>query len=138
MKISSMSIGDKIRQARQEKHIKQEELANHLEIGQGTLSKIENDVLPVSATDLLRIASYTNTPIDKLLPDDAQINIQNSNNAVLINQDQYIDILNKRLVDLEEWVKDLRDRNNELFENVKFKNHKIEILERIIEKLQAQ
>jgi len=138
MKISSMSIGDKIRQARQEKHIKQEELANHLEIGQGTLSKIENDVLPVSDTDLLRLESYTNTPIDKLLPDDAQINIQNSNNAVLINQDQYIDILNKRLVDLEEWVKDLRDRNNELFENVKFKNHKIEILERIIEKLQAQ
>lgn len=118
-----MSIGDKIRQVRQDKNIKQESLAGYLKMGTGTLSKIENDKLDISANDLLKIAEYTDTPISKLLPDGVH-NIQNNHDNANGVQNNYAE----KTEMLEEWVKDLKQRNIELQEKIKRRDIKIESL----------
>jgi len=126
-----MSIGNKIRQIRQDKHIKQEDLAQHLNMSQGTLSKIENDSLSITAIDLLKIAAYTNISINKLLPNGVQLDLQNSHdnaNGIFITHAQKDELLQKKIADLEDLVKDLKIRNLELQEKVQRKDAKIERL----------
>jgi len=117
-----MSIGANIRQIRQDKNIKQENLANHLKIAQGTLSKIENDSLEISVNDLIKICTYIDTPISRLLPNWDQINAKT--NCDILSEDFTL----KRIKDLEEWVNDLKIRNLELQEKVRRRDEKIERL----------
>lgn len=76
-----MGIGTKIRQIRHSKNIKQEELAYHLDMSQGTLSKIENEKLDISAVDLIKVADYTQTPINSLTSNSVQDGVENNENS---------------------------------------------------------
>lgn len=121
-----MNIGDKIRHARLSKNIKQEELAVHLHISQGTLSKIENNTLSISVEEILKVASYTKTPINVFFPEEVQFSPPQA--IVNVDQRDNTTILQRHLHDLEEWNKDLKTRNMELQEKIIRKDAKIESL----------
>lgn len=123
-----MSFGNKIRQARHDKNIKQQNLAKHLNITQGTLSKIENDNLCISADDLLKVAAYTKTPVLKLLPDNVQTELQNDYANIISTHDQKDQAFHKRIIELEDLVTDLKSRNQELQDKIKRRDLKIEEL----------
>lgn len=56
----SMTIGQKIRQLREESGMKQRELAAKLDIGEGFLSKVENDQKPLKREDLSKLSKLFN------------------------------------------------------------------------------
>ena len=51
-----MTIGQKIRQLREDAGMKQRELAAKLDIGEGFLSKVENDQKPLKREDLAKLS----------------------------------------------------------------------------------
>jgi len=51
-----MTIGQKIRQLREESGMKQRELAAKLDIGEGFLSKVENDQKLLKRDDLMKLS----------------------------------------------------------------------------------
>ncbi len=51
-----MTIGQKIKQLREQSGMKQRELASKLDIGEGFLSKVENDQKQIKREDLKRIS----------------------------------------------------------------------------------
>jgi transcriptional regulator with XRE-family HTH domain len=61
-----MTIGQKIRELRENSGLKQRELAYQLGIGEGFLSKVENDLKPLKREDLAKLSSLFKTPIDEL------------------------------------------------------------------------
>jgi transcriptional regulator with XRE-family HTH domain len=61
-----MTIGQKIRELRENAGLKQRELAYQLGIGEGFLSKVENDLKPLKREDLAKLSSLFKTPIDEL------------------------------------------------------------------------
>lgn len=64
-----MELGLKIKQIRQEKNIKQEELALFLDISQGQLSKIENGSVIININQLIDITNYTKTNLMDFFPE---------------------------------------------------------------------
>ena len=71
-------FGARIRKIRQEKNIKQDELACYLQIKQSTLSKMENGKHYISLEVILNIVNYTKSSILDFFPEDLQ-NINQSN-----------------------------------------------------------
>ena len=61
------TTGDRIREIREKKRIKQEELANLAGISKGFLSDVENNNANVSSKTLLKIANSLGASIDFLL-----------------------------------------------------------------------
>lgn len=55
-----MTIGQKIRQLREESGMKQRELAAKLGIGEGFLSKVESDQKPIKREDLKKLSDFFN------------------------------------------------------------------------------
>ncbi len=64
------NIGEIIRKIREAKSIKQEELANYLQIKQSTLSKMENGKHNVSIELVINVVNYTETSIQTFFPDE--------------------------------------------------------------------
>ncbi|MDY3364096.1 helix-turn-helix transcriptional regulator [Riemerella anatipestifer] len=58
--IKAMTIGQRIRQLREEAGMKQRELAAKLDIGEGFLSKIENDQKLLKREDLKKLSNLFN------------------------------------------------------------------------------
>lgn len=61
-----MTLGQKIRELRENAGLKQRELAYKLGIGEGFLSKVENDQKPIKRDDLSKLSKLFKTPIDEL------------------------------------------------------------------------
>ena len=61
-----MTLGQKIRELRESAGLKQRELAYKLGIGEGFLSKVENDQKPLKRDDLAKLSKLFKTPIDEL------------------------------------------------------------------------
>lgn len=61
-----MTLGQKIRELREQAGLKQRELAYQLEIGEGFLSKVENDQKPLKREDLTKLNKLFKIPIEEL------------------------------------------------------------------------
>jgi transcriptional regulator with XRE-family HTH domain len=61
-----MTLGQKIRELRENAGLKQRELAYQLAIGEGFLSKVENDQKPLKRKDLTKLSKLFKTPIEEL------------------------------------------------------------------------
>lgn len=61
-----MTLGQKIRELREKAGLKQRELAYQLGIGEGFLSKVENDQKPLKRDDLTKLSKLFKTPVDEL------------------------------------------------------------------------
>ena len=66
VQIQTMTLGQKIRELRESAGLKQRELAYKLGIGEGFLSKVENDQKPLKRDDLAKLSKLFKTPIDEL------------------------------------------------------------------------
>ena len=62
----TMTLGQKIRELREKAGLKQRELAYQLGIGEGFLSKVENDQKPLKREDLTKLNKLFKTPIEEL------------------------------------------------------------------------
>lgn len=61
-----MTLGQKIRELRENAGLKQRELAYQLGVGEGFLSKVENGQKPLKREDLRKLNELFKTPIDEL------------------------------------------------------------------------
>ncbi len=61
-----MTLGQKIKELRERAGLKQRELAYHLGIGEGFLSKVENDQKPLKREDLPKLRELFKLPIEEL------------------------------------------------------------------------
>lgn len=61
-----MTLGQKIKELRENAGLKQRELAHQLGVGDGFLSKVENDQKPLKRDDLIKLNKLFKTPIDEL------------------------------------------------------------------------
>lgn len=61
-----MTIGQKIRQLREIHGMLQRELATKLEIGEGFLSKVENDLKQFKRDDLKKLSKIFKVPLNEL------------------------------------------------------------------------
>ena len=64
MDIINEFIGERIRKARREKKLSQQDLASHLKRSIGAISQLEKDVTQVSAIDVFEIAKLFDKPIE--------------------------------------------------------------------------
>lgn len=62
----TMTLGQKIRELREQAGLKQRELAYQLGIGEGFLSKVENDQKPLKREDLTKLNELFKIPIEEL------------------------------------------------------------------------
>lgn len=62
----AMTLGQKIKELREQAGLKQRELAHQLGIGEGFLSKVENDQKPLKREDLTKLNELFKTPIKEL------------------------------------------------------------------------
>ncbi len=62
----TMTLGQKIKELREQSGLKQRELAYQLGIGEGFLSKVENDQKPLKREDLTKLNKLFKTPIEEL------------------------------------------------------------------------
>lgn len=61
-----MTLGQKIKELRENAGLKQRELAFQLGIGEGYLSKVEHDQKPLKREDLTKLNELFSTPIEEL------------------------------------------------------------------------
>ena len=61
-----MTLGQKIRELREQAGLKQRELAYQLGIGEGFLSKVESDQKTLKREDLTKLSELFKTPIEEL------------------------------------------------------------------------
>ncbi len=61
-----MTLGQKIKELREQAGLKQRELAYQLGIGEGFLSKVENDQKPLKREDLTKLNEIFKIPIEEL------------------------------------------------------------------------
>ncbi|MDP2160972.1 MAG: helix-turn-helix transcriptional regulator [Flavobacterium sp.] len=62
----TMTLGQKIKELRENAGLKQRELAFQLGIGEGYLSKVEHDQKPLKREDLTKLNELFSTPIEEL------------------------------------------------------------------------
>lgn len=62
----TMTLGQKIKELRENAGLKQRELAYSLGVGEGFLSKVENDQKPLKREDLTKLNKLFKTPIEEL------------------------------------------------------------------------
>ena len=62
----TMTLGQKIKELRENAGLKQRELAYQLGIGEGFLSKVEHDQKPLKREDLTKLNELFSTPIEEL------------------------------------------------------------------------
>ena len=62
----TMTLGQKIKELRENAGLKQRELAYSLGVGEGFLSKVENDQKPLKREDLTKLNELFKTPIEEL------------------------------------------------------------------------
>jgi len=70
-KVSNMSLGNKIKQLRQEKSWSQDELAYHAKLDGRQISRYENDKVTPSVEVVVKLAKAFDVSVDHLLFDDA-------------------------------------------------------------------
>jgi transcriptional regulator with XRE-family HTH domain len=81
-----MAIHQKIKSIRESKKIKQQTMADFLEISQPAYAKLENGQTKINCEDLIKIATYTETPIQDFFTGEVSIcNIQQNNQEPVIN-----------------------------------------------------
>lgn len=61
-----MTFGQKVKELRESAGFKQRELAYRLGVGEGFLSKVENDQKPLKREDLIKLNKLFKTPIQEL------------------------------------------------------------------------
>ena len=61
-----MTLGNRIKELRESSGLLQRELAHRLDLGEGFLSKVENDQKKLSREHLVSISKIFNEPIDEL------------------------------------------------------------------------
>lgn len=61
-----MTLGQKIRELRQQAGLTQREVAYQLGIGEGFLSKVENEYKPLKREDLIKLSKLFKVPIEDL------------------------------------------------------------------------
>ncbi|WP_348824225.1 helix-turn-helix domain-containing protein [Flavobacterium aestuarii] len=61
-----MTLGQKIKELRENAGLKQRELAYQLGVGEGFLSKVENDQKPLKRENLTKLNELFKTPIEEL------------------------------------------------------------------------
>ncbi len=109
-----MDLGLKIRTIRQEKRIKQGELASFLKISQGSLSKIESGATYITVEQLINISHYTKKPLTDFFPEDMfkfkQMDHQLTSEELHVQKEMNLQLL-KRIKNLE---KQLELQNQEL------------------------
>ena len=66
VQIQAMTLGQKIRELRQQAGLKQREVAYQLGIGEGYLSKVENEHKPLKREDLIKLGKLFKVPIEDL------------------------------------------------------------------------
>lgn len=95
-----MKTGEKIKRIRLEKKIKQEEIADALNITQRAYSKIENNEVQIKINRLEQIAKILNTDPRNLLPEVANDElIDNSKSGILKRTDS-----NEKIIHLYEKI----------------------------------
>ncbi len=98
-------IGDKIRLVREEKKLKQLDVAIQLGIEQSTYAKIENGQIKITVERIIKIAKIFNVPITDLLNDPSKIKKSKE-----LNIEHLIDLIEKQNV--------LHEKQNELYEKL--------------------
>ncbi len=63
------TIGEKLRKKRMERKLKQEEVAEFLNISQRAYSKLENDEIMIKMDTLHQLSNFYQLPIAEFLPD---------------------------------------------------------------------
>jgi transcriptional regulator with XRE-family HTH domain len=61
-----MTLGQKIKKLRENAGLRQRELAYRIGVGEGFLSKVENDQKPLKREDLKKLNELFKTPIEEL------------------------------------------------------------------------
>ncbi len=62
-----MSLANNIKKLREDKGLRQKEVANALEIGYSNYNKIENGIREISVKELQRLASFYNLTLDQVV-----------------------------------------------------------------------
>ncbi|MBI2257929.1 MAG: helix-turn-helix transcriptional regulator [Flavobacteriia bacterium] len=103
-----MNTGEKIRKFRLEKKIKQEEIADLLNISQRAYSKIENNEVQIKVDRLQQIAEILDVETKKLLPESNNNHFENvnysqiGNGKVINNANNKIEELYKKIIKKQE------------------------------------
>ncbi len=108
----TMDIGIKIRQCREAKNIKQQEIAEFLGIAQSAYNLLENGKRKISTDELVKIAEMLQTPIADFFKQDGTVyNIQHDNQNPINNFTLHTEKFdNERLV----YEKILAEKNVEI------------------------
>jgi len=69
----NMSLANNIKQLREDKGLRQKEVANALDIGYSNYNKIENGNREISVKELQRLAEFYNITVDQVLNLDGDI-----------------------------------------------------------------
>lgn len=62
-----MSLSDSIKKIREERGLRQKEVANAIDIGYSNYNKIENGVREISVKELQRLANFYNLTLDQVV-----------------------------------------------------------------------
>ncbi len=116
-KITVMSINSRIRTFREAKGLKQQRMADLLNISQTTYNKIENEQTKIKIDILIKIAEILEVTLDDLVTNDGNTNIQcqnenaNINNQPTFNND-FLEMkqLYERLLEAEKTISAQKDK----------------------------
>jgi len=130
--MEQLKIGNKIKSKRNEKGIKQDDLANELNISQASLSRIENGKEEVGVNTLIKLSEILKTPINYFTSDPVNINQQyssfeNSNGVYIAQQiegNEYKDICKQK----DYIIENLQSEIKKLNERIERRNKKIDEL----------
>lgn len=114
-----MTLGDKIRNARNKENISQKEIAGYLGLTQRAYSKIENNEVQLKIERLEEIAKLLNTNASELLAKDNGQYFENVQNSQIGNNNT---------------MNNFNSTNEELLELIKRKEIEIDELQEILKK----
>jgi transcriptional regulator with XRE-family HTH domain len=80
-----MTFGEKLKKARKEAGLSQEQLAEKLSVSRSAVAKWENDKGMPDIQNLKALASLLNTSIDYLLDDDSVVNFSEIKEPIVLD-----------------------------------------------------
>ena len=114
-----MKICAIIKKIREEKGIKQTEIAEFLNLSQSNYSKLENGTRALKEVDLVNIASYLKIPISDLFPN-AVTELENK------NLQEQLQLMSQDITNKIQIIQNLLEENSKLkLENEFLKNSKV-------------